>query len=199
MSGEVETKELFGDAAIEVLGLQKMLLKTVNADGTLRNNKVGDAIECLALARDEIRQIDLQYKELTTPIADQMKPFSAERTKLKAVLEQVESAAKAALLDELKEAGSLPEESKNGVRLSVITKAKLLITDANKIPDRFLLPREQCIDKEALLAHLKKEREAFKVMVELTGTSKGAPKTSAPGAELIDDVILSTRLPEIVV
>lgn len=189
---------LFENVKADAELLEKSLLKIVNAEGTLRSNKASHAIECLALSRDGVRQLDAQYKELTAPITKQLEPFASERKRLTAVLERVENATKIALLDELKESGELPVESSNGVTLSIITKPKLKITDASKVPDRFLLPREQCIDKDALLAHLKKEREAFRVMVELTGTSKGAPKTSAPGAELVDDVILSTRLPEVI-
>jgi hypothetical protein len=187
---------LFKEAASEVEGLEKALLKTINADGSLRDNKVSAAIECLALTRDEVRQIDAQYKELTAPIELQLAPFAKERKQLKAALERIEMATRDALLAELKETGALPEESANGVRLSIVIKPKVFITDAKKIPDRFLLPREQCIDKEALLAHLKKEREAFKAMAQLN--PKAVPKTTAPGAALSDDVILSTRLPEVI-
>lgn len=204
----VSKKQMESEAAVEATlfddeyqteaeTLEKLVLRAINADGTLRNNKQSVAIECLGLSRDALRRVDARYKELVEPIKKQLAPYDTERSKLKAAYERVEIASKSALLDELKDAGELPEESDNGVRLSIITKPKVYITDASKVPDRFLLPREQCIDKEALLEHLKKERAAHAVMAELN-PKHGSPKTTAPGAELVDEVILSTKLPEII-
>lgn len=179
----------------DVADISSLAAASISKDGEIRGARASGAIDCLALARDGLRRIEERYKQLVEPVKLLLFPYDTERKELKTALEKVEAEAKDALLRELKAKHELPEESKSGTRLSIVTKPVATITDAAKIPNVFLLPREQCIDMVKLTDFLKAERKLREALV----AAGHKPTMPMAGAELTDTFILSTRLPEVIV
>lgn len=165
----------------------------------------GTLIDSLAFARDAEKRLDEEYKDLVQPFKDSMKPFEADRKALGLVFKGAAEKFESKLLDVFKKNKSLPEETNNGVRLTVALLPRLGMRkdlgwgkaftglEANfqnatgpeqrhtgiKIDAKFILPLDQCIDWKAI-QQLQKEGEELPAWVEQ-----------------FDQVSLRTKLPEV--
>lgn len=148
-------------------------------DGTVVPEKIDRAIDFLALARDGLRRLDVIYKAAVEPIKKQLAPFDAQRKAAKSKYEFAEEALTQAVSSFIKEHGRVPEETKSGTKLTLVSRKSAEVVKASEIPDAFLLPRAQCIDMAKVEAELAAGREV-------------------PGARMGEKLIIRTQLPEII-
>lgn len=150
-------------------------------------------IESLAFSRDAVRRLDEEYKEHIKPFKDSMKPYETDRSALKKVFEGAAEKFEERLLSIFKKQKSLPEETNNGVRLTVALLPRLglaadVVWDAVRFnsksghiyPEDFLLPPEQCIDWKKVQA------------------AKEAGEELPPWIEQFNAISFRTKLPEVI-
>lgn len=160
-------------------------------------------IESLAFSRDAVRRLDDEYKDHIKPYKEAMKPFEADRSALKKVFEGASAKFEERLLAVFKRDKSLPEETNNGVRLTVALLPRLGVKkgyawmegatgvlvptpnptkkgEATLIEQKYLLPLDQCIDWKAVQA----AQEAGEELPEWV--------------DQFDQVSFRTKLPEVI-
>ena len=194
----VEIKSLLSeDLHRDADDLPKAAKKTLDVDGVIREGRADTAIDLLALSRDAIRRLDVEYKSKVKPINDQLSPYTIERNTIRKAIENVESAMADALLAELRNQRQLPEETKQGTKLSLVMRPVAQIVDAHKLPPEFMLPIEQCVDTAKVLEALKAEKV---INDALAAAGEPARASRFKGVAVLgNNVILTTRLPEICV
>lgn len=163
----------------------------------------GTLIDSLAFSRDAVKRLDEEFDDHVAEYKEAMKPYEVDRKALKAVFEGAAKKFEERLLSIFKKQKSLPEETNNGVRLTVALLPRLGLKKGilwgdtardgdvvgvavqddecviDMIPMDFLLPLDQCIDWKAVQALQKEGKEL------------------PPWVEQFDQISLRTKLPEV--
>jgi hypothetical protein len=186
----------------EAQTLNGYLKDLVTKDGTLyAKAKADPAINTLAFARDTARRIDAAGKDLLAkaeaalPPELKLKAIAADKKALLATLEKVDKALAAALMARLADAGELPDETDDGIKLTLSTRTSIEVTDRDQIPEEYLLPpQERQVDLTKIAEALKVEMEVNKTLVK---NGQAPNPLSIPGVGTVDKITLMTKLPEI--
>lgn len=158
-------------------------------------DKMGRAIDLLALSRALVRNVKADYDAKVKGIVDPFKPYADERKTITKLAEEVERKLEDGLKCLVANGliGKDGYETKSGCRLSLVGKRELVLDDPEAIPDEFLLPRAQCLDWGAIKARIEANEKAIEAAKEAGITLQLQP---LDGAHLITTYTFRTKLPD---
>lgn len=176
-AGIIETK-LDPELHTEIEGLQRAIGRIIVKDEAdpevieIDPARVDRAVDSLALVRALVRNVDKDYKAKIEPIQKTLKPYEAERKSINSRAQEIESQLTAGFYAMIKD-GTLTSDgltSNAGSKLSLVGKDYVTIVDADKIPDKYLRPREECIDLNAVAAAIAEGKRVAGVKIETNYT-----------------------------
>lgn len=147
--------QLHADVATIAKATQRIVVVDED-DIEISPDNIGTAVDLLGLTRSLVRDTEADYKAKVKAIVDPFEPYQKEKKTIVKLAKEAEAALESGLHG-LIHAGILTKdgyETDAGCRLSLVPRRALVIDDADKIPDEYLLPREQCIDRIKLQAKL---------------------------------------------
>jgi hypothetical protein len=195
--------EIDGLTALAKRTIVREALEGGTIDIEIAEDKIDSAVNGLTLVRALVRNTKkeadtLKGEVVPKEITDKLKGIEAERKSITGRAEEIEADLEEGLLSNVALGLIDPEHgvmTDAGCKLAVVTKKAVDITDLDLIDDAFLLPREKCIDWEAVKYALLNDVEKAEAAKTL---GLPAPKPSIVGARLVPKYSFRTTQPEVI-